>query len=656
MNTSKTLACAFLAFAFLASTAPLTAQQTVGGGHDEVPVGWPKADIRPGMSDAEVVAALGRYVDRAAAQDLFSGVVLLARDGKPLLEKAVGLADPARKQPVRIDTKFNLGSMNKIFTQVAIAQLAQAGKLSPSDTIRKHLPDYPSPVADKITIEQLVRHTSGLGDFFGPKFLAAPPSSIRRLPDYLALFADKPLEFEPGAKQRYSNAGYIVLGLIIERITGQSYYDYVQKSIAKPLGMRDTESLPIDAEVPNLAVGLTMRGPEGRRTTRQDNRGMLPGRGSSAGGGYSTAGDLLKFSQALLHDRLLNATWTNWIFQAAPSAQPRQRNLAIAGGSPGVNGTLLIEPPYTVVVLSNFDPPTAMQVGRAAGAMLGKGETPRKAPARGHPDAGAEGPGEVLLHGPATVPMTIEQHLPVIEAMINGKGPYRLAIDSGFGGMIEVSQAVAEKLGLPVMGEVIAGDPSGRNSRTMSAVAVDSIDIGSVHLGEIQGAISNGAVRSNVDAVIGLSLFKSLVVTFDYPHSAFAIRGGSLPAADGTSVLDYDASQGVPNIEIDVAGQKVKADIDSGSPAEVSLPLSVAKSLTLDDEPKVVGHARTGSKEFDVYGAGLKGDLHVGSIVLRNPRVDFVEIFPVGNLGFRFLGGRIVSFDPANHRVQFANP
>ena len=170
-------------------------------------------------------------VDQAAAQGKFSGVVLLAENGKPVLTKAWGFADAAQKIPNKTDTKFNLGSINKIFTQVAIGQLAAAGKLAVDDIVRKHLPDYPSPIADKITIRQLIEHRSGMGDIFGSEFLAAPPSSIRKLSDYVPLFVNKPLEFEPGTDQRYSNAGYIVLGLIVERESGQTYYDYVRDHI-----------------------------------------------------------------------------------------------------------------------------------------------------------------------------------------------------------------------------------------------------------------------------------------------------------------------------------------------------------------------------------------------------------------------------------------
>src|SRR5258708_33658040 len=210
----------------------------------------------------ERVAQLNAAVDKAVAEDRFSGVVMLANDGKPLLAGAWGMADPAKGIANRPDTKFNLGSINKFFTKIAIGQLAAAGKLSLDDTIRKHLPDYPSPVAGKITIAQLIEHRSGLGDIFGPKFMASH-ASLRKLSDYLPLFAVAPLEFEPGTSQRYSNAGFVVLGLIIERVSGQTYYDYVRDHITKPAGMNDTASYAVDENVPNRAIGQTKRGPEG---------------------------------------------------------------------------------------------------------------------------------------------------------------------------------------------------------------------------------------------------------------------------------------------------------------------------------------------------------------------------------------------------------
>ena len=597
---------------------------------------------------AEPIDPINAAIDKAVAEDRFSGVVMLAKDGTPLLSRAVGMADPSKGIPNRPDTKFNLGSINKFFTHIAIGQLAAAGKLSLNDTIRKHLPDYPSPVADKITIEQLLQHRSGLGDIFGPKFMASH-ASLRTLSDYLPLFADKPLEFEPGSDQRYSNAGFVVLGLIIEKISGQTYYDYVRDHITKPAGMTDTASYAIDENIPNRAIGQTKRGPEGPLPERRSNIATLPARGSSAGGGYSTAPDLLRLTQALLADKLMPKRWTDWLFTGKLDGAVG-RNIGVAGGSPGVNAVLEIDPPYTLVVLSNYDPPSAEEVAREARKSLGIGGGGERKQ-RGGP----QGPGEVMIGGRVRIPMELTRHVPVIEAKVNGKGPFRFQVDSGFGGMIEVTPALAKTLALPVIGEAIGGDPSGKNQKAVRILRAESVDIAEAHFGQVDVA-EGGPHFEGIDGVIGLQLFHSLIVTFDYPNARFEVDGGALPPADGAKVLTYTAEHGVPTIEIDVAGTKVKTDIDSGSPALISLPLALAKSLPLAEEPRVVGHGKTVGNDFDVYGAPLKGEARIGAITLTDPRVDFVEIFPVGNLGFRFLKDLVVTFDPANHRVRFVKP
>lgn len=583
-------------------------------------------------------------VDKAASEDKFSGVVLVAKDGMPLLSRAWGMADPAKGIANRPDTKFNIGSINKIFTTVAIGQLAAAGKLSLSDTIAKHLPDLHVPSADKITIEQLLQHKSGLGDVFGPKFMESH-ASLRKLSDYVPLFVSKPLEFEPGTSQRYSNAGFVVLGLIIEKLSGQTYYDYVRDHITSPAGMTDTASYAIDEDVPNRAIGQTKRGPDGPLAVRQSNVNALPARGSSAGGGYSTAADMLRFSQALLADKLLPKRWTDWVFGGKLDA-PAQRNIGVAGGTPGANAVLEIAPPYSVVVLSNFDPPSAEEVSREARKALGLGGAARMK------RRGPEGPGEVMIRGKVELPMDLTRHVPVIEAKVNGKGPFRFQVDTGFGGMIQVTPAVAQTLSLPVIGESISGDPSGKNQKTSRLLGVESVDVGSAHFGQVE-ASEGGPHFEGIDGVIGLQLFNGLIVTFDYPNKSFNVDGGGLPAADGAKILTYRVEHGVPNIDIDVAGQTVKTDIDSGSPALLSMPLSLAKSLPLAGEPQVVGHGRTVGNEFDIYSAPMKGEAHVGAITLTDPRVDFVDLFPNANLGFRFLKDYAVTFDPANHRVRF---
>jgi CubicO group peptidase (beta-lactamase class C family) len=183
----------------------------------------PEAAAAPArrLSEAEVTQSLAAFLEERAKDDRFSGVVLLAREGKPFFVKAYGLADKARNLPNNPQTKFNLGSMNKMFTAVAIAQLAEQGKLSFDDKVGKFLPDYPNKdVANKVTIHHLLTHTSGLGSYWNAKF-DARRAQIKTVADYLALFADEPLLFEPGARFEYSNSGFIVLGAIVEKVSAR---------------------------------------------------------------------------------------------------------------------------------------------------------------------------------------------------------------------------------------------------------------------------------------------------------------------------------------------------------------------------------------------------------------------------------------------------
>lgn len=315
----------------------------------------------PKKSEAEIIHELAPWIDAQSAEDNFSGVVLIAKNGKPIFQKAVGLADKASKTPNKIDTKFNLGSINKLFTRIAITQLIEQGNLSWDDKLGKILPDYPNKeAAEKVTVKHLVEMQSGIGDFFGKKYEATPKERIRSIKDYLPLFTDQALAFEPGTKRAYSNGGYIVLGAIIEKVTGQTYYDYVRERIFKPAGMTNTDSYFSDAKTPNLAEGYR-RNEKGERVNNVDTR---PARGSSAGGGYSTVVDLLKFSTALLDNKLLSAEATKKIVGGG---------IGVAGGAPGINSELEIDPRsgHTIVVMGNYDPPNAANVNRRIRQLLG---------------------------------------------------------------------------------------------------------------------------------------------------------------------------------------------------------------------------------------------------------------------------------------------
>src|SRR5256714_3624174 len=211
----------------------------------------------PAQAVPEPAKELDAYLADLVTENKLSGVVLVAKDGVTVTSKAAGIANKATNAPIDLNTKFNLGSMNKMFTAIAIAQLAQAGKLSFTDTVGKHLPDYPNKeVADKVTIHQLLTHTSGLGMYFGEKFKEQREKLVT-VAAHLPLFAADPLAFPPGEKFQYSNAGYMLLGAIIEKVAGQDYYSYVQEHIYKPAGMNDTGFYDPAKETSHLAGGYT---------------------------------------------------------------------------------------------------------------------------------------------------------------------------------------------------------------------------------------------------------------------------------------------------------------------------------------------------------------------------------------------------------------
>jgi len=344
----------------------------------------PSPTKSPASNDSTFITELDSFLAKTVAEDKFSGAVLVARDGQSLFKKAYGLANKENSTANNVDTRFDLGSMNKMFTAVAIAQLVERGKLSFTDTVGKVLPDYPNKnVADKVTVHHLLTHTSGMGSYFNDKF-RAKLNELRTVSDYLPLFVDEPLAFEPGSNWQYSNSGFVLLGLIVEKVSGQSYFDYVKENIFKPAGMTNTDSYERDKAVSNLAIGYTKAGEDGRldpEATRRSNSAMRPAKGSPAGGGYSTVEDLLKFSLALRHYKLLSQKSTELIttgkVEMGPAGSGRKygygfgednsngrRIIGHNGGGPGIGANLDIftESDYTVVVLGNYDPPAMMPV------------------------------------------------------------------------------------------------------------------------------------------------------------------------------------------------------------------------------------------------------------------------------------------------------
>lgn len=309
------------------------------------------------IPQAELVRRLTGTLDSLAARDEFSGVAILARNGQPIMERAFSLADREANRPNTLDTRFNLGSINKVFTATAIRQLAAQGKLNLDSTLATYWPDYPNQdVARRVTIRQLMEHKAGLGgNVFGVP-ASGSRMTLRHNRDFVPLFAAEPLQFEPGSRNRYCNACYVVLGGVVERLSGQDYYEYVRQNVLAPAGMSSTGHYALDSLPANTATGYT-RGQDRSGPLRR-NDDLLPARGSAAGGGYSTARDLLKFFAALREQRI-------------PGGPPAA--FGGAGGATGVNAVMLGGLPggYDLVVMANLDPPTASRIAEIVGTWMG---------------------------------------------------------------------------------------------------------------------------------------------------------------------------------------------------------------------------------------------------------------------------------------------
>ena len=313
--------------------------------------------------------AIRAELERRSRADRFAGAVVVTRNRTRVFGGAYGLADRERGVANRLDTRFRNGSMNKMFTAVAVLTLVQAGKLSLQDPVGKYVPGLQDRSLAAATIHQLLTHTGGAGDVFGPEFFDNR-QSLREHGDYVRLFAARPPLFEPGSRWMYSNFGFVLLGAVVERVSGQSYYDYVAAQVYAPAGMNSTGSEPEDRVVERRAIGYVKR-PGG---VWLSNVPTLPYRGTAAGGGYTTVEDLARFAEALTSRRLLDAKHTELLLSGKVDAMDGRyaygfierriggrSSIGHGGNAPGMDGELLIFPSngYVIAVLSNLDAPAA---------------------------------------------------------------------------------------------------------------------------------------------------------------------------------------------------------------------------------------------------------------------------------------------------------
>lgn len=335
------------------------------------------------LSDADVVAQVKGYVERLASRDAFSGTVLLARAGKPLYRAAFGEANKDFGVRNTVDTKFNLGSMNKMFTAVSVLQLAEKGKLSLDDTLGKFLPAgaMRPDVLSKVRIKHLLTHTSGLGSYFTDEWDGMSRARFRTVDDWMALVKSESLAFEPGTRWSYSNTGMLVLGKVIEVASGQDYFAYIREHVYRPAGMTNSDAYELDRVNHNLAVGYereqTPRGVEYRNNIFQH---VI--RGGPAGGGYSTVDDLTRFAEALKGGRLVSSASVSLLTTPKPELNSPGygfgfvideggRIVGHSGGFPGINSQLdlYVGEEYTFAVMANYGG-AAQRVAQKARTLL----------------------------------------------------------------------------------------------------------------------------------------------------------------------------------------------------------------------------------------------------------------------------------------------
>jgi len=302
-------------------------------------------------------------INEAYEKDIFSGVVLIADKSKTEYLKAFGYADWDNGIINQTDTKFNIGSIGKLFTQILITQLIQEEKLNLSDNLKNLYPVFNNESDEKITVKMLLTFSAGLGDYLQLTEFRQEPNRFRNVEDLILLIAKQPLLFEPGTSTRYSNSSYVVLGGIIEKLTGKSYYDVLKERILNPLGMNNSGFIYKEDQVENKAKGFLVT-PTGNKESTYERMPNIP---TPAGGMYSTSVDMLKLDRSLINDNILledefkvllhsrfnedvNLTWTELL-------KLPDFGLGVAGGSPGWNAVYdqNVASKYSVIILSNID-------------------------------------------------------------------------------------------------------------------------------------------------------------------------------------------------------------------------------------------------------------------------------------------------------------
>jgi CubicO group peptidase (beta-lactamase class C family) len=321
----------------------------------------------PALTEEAFLDEITAFVEDLCRRDLFSGTVLIARGDEILFTHACGEASKRFHAPVDLETKFNLGSMNKMFTATAIAQLVERGRLSYDDPISGYVDEtwLPRAITDRVTVEHLLTHTSGLGSYFNETYDRSSRKLFRAVDDYKPLVAGDTLAFEPGSDWQYSNTGMLLLGVVIERVTGMDYFEYIRENIYGPAGMDQTDCYDMDCPTENLAIGY-FPSPDCEGGWKNNLYEHVI-RGGPAGGGFSTVGDLFRFARALQGGLLVSGEtrerlWNDhgghgYGYGFSIRQGDAGKVVGHGGGFLGINANLdiFVDRGYIAAVMTNYD-------------------------------------------------------------------------------------------------------------------------------------------------------------------------------------------------------------------------------------------------------------------------------------------------------------
>jgi CubicO group peptidase (beta-lactamase class C family) len=296
---------------------------------------------------SQPTAALAEYLGELN-DDNFSGVVLVAKDFIPFASKATGYADRARGAPNATITPFNIASVTKVFTAVAIGQLVDRGKVSLDDPLSKYLPTYPKPIGDQITIAMLVGQTAGTGDYLNDPGYLRVRDTFESLSDLVsAVNTDVPAGTVPGKAFAFSSTGYLLLGAVIEKASGRDFYDYMDNEVFAKAGVAAGFLHNTEEERTDRGFAL------GYKPDDSQNWSGLPVRGMPATGAYATAPDLLSFHKALATGALVTPETLKRLVLLPQT--PGLTSGVFSGDNVGASAVFAMTPNgYTVIVLSNL--------------------------------------------------------------------------------------------------------------------------------------------------------------------------------------------------------------------------------------------------------------------------------------------------------------